>query len=275
MTPLNYIELKLCQAQAKIFEASVSQTICSSPIFIRRFAYSSIAKSFDEKAYLYSSIATEEVFGIIDEEFGASRYGEIKYSPDQMFWIGYVYRCLCIKFNLSSKTVYKLFNAKQIIKYYNIYHTFDIVDASERMMESIDYDDSPVQEKAYKVAKRLFHAQKLKNLLGQKVRVFVDRPIGSEHGGIVYKLNYGHIKQLKALSGEYQGAYVLGVDKPIKTFDGKIVAVIEGRDGADDALAVGGLDESYSAEAIGKAFGFLGKLSLGKITIAKEGEKGK
>ena len=167
MTPLSYIELKLCQAQAKIFEASVTKAHYSSPIFIRRFTYSSIAKSFDEKVYLYRSDSIEEIFNILDEEFGESQYGEIKYSPDQMFWIGYIYRCICIKYNLSSKSVYKLFNAKEIIKYYNIFHTFDIVDAAERMMESINYDNSSNQEKAYKVAKRLFYTEKLEDLLAE------------------------------------------------------------------------------------------------------------
>ncbi len=160
MMPLSFIELKLCQAQAKIFEASVTRTNYSSPIFIRRFAYSSIAKSFDDRVYLYGFDTTEDVIDIINNEFGESDYGEIKYSPDQMFWIGYIYRCLSIKYNLSSKSVYKLFNAREIVKYYNIYHTFDIVDAAERMMENVNYDNSSNQEKAYKVAKRLFYAKK-------------------------------------------------------------------------------------------------------------------
>lgn len=78
MTPLSYIELKLCQAQAKIIEESVSKTSYSSPIFIRRFAYSSIAKSFDDKVFLYRSETMGDVFDILDEEFGESHYGEIK-----------------------------------------------------------------------------------------------------------------------------------------------------------------------------------------------------
>ena len=109
MTPLSFIEIKLCQAQAKIFEASVTKTNYSSPIFIRRFVYSSIAKSFDDKVYLYRSDTIEDAIDIINEEFGESRYGQKKYSIDQMFWIGYIYRCICIKYNLSSKSVYKLF----------------------------------------------------------------------------------------------------------------------------------------------------------------------
>ncbi len=268
MTPLNYIELKLCQAQAKIFEASVIKTTYSSPIFIRRFVYSSIATSFDDKVYLYRFDAMEEVFDIIDKEFGKSNYGEIKYSPDQMFWIGYIYRCLCLKYNLSSKSVYKLFNAKEIIKYYNIYHTFDIVDAAERMIENINYDNSPNNEKAYKVAKRLFYTEKLKTLIGQKVKVFIDRQIGYNHDGIIYSLNYGYIKEIKALDGEYQDAYILGIDKPIKTFEGKVLAIINRKNDIEDKLVVCGQNEDYSKEEIEKAVNFQEKYFQSKILLA-------
>ena len=268
MTPLSYIELKLCQAQAKIFEASVAKTYYSSPIFIRRFTYSSIAKSFDEKVFLYRSDSIEDIFNILDEEFGESQYGEIKYSPDQMFWIGYIYRCICIKYNLSSKSVYKLFNAKEIIKYYNIFHTFDIVDAAERMMESINYDNSSNQEKAYKVAKRLFYTEKLEDLLGKKVKVSIDRPIGYEHNGITYSLNYGYIKEIKAPDNEYQDAYVLGIDKPVKNFEGKVVAIINRKNDIEDKLVVCEENKDYSKEEIKKAVNFQEKYFKSKIILA-------
>ena len=268
MTPLSYIELKLCQAQAKIFEASVAKAHYSSPIFIRRFTYSSIAKSFDEKVFLYRSDSIEDIFNILDEEFGESQYGEIKYSPDQMFWIGYIYRCICIKYNLSSKSVYKLFNAKEIIKYYNIFHTFDIVDAAERMMESINYDNSSNQEKAYKVAKRLFYTEKLEDLLGKKVKVSIDRPIGYEHNGITYSLNYGYIKEIKAPDNEYQDAYVLGIDKPVKNFEGKVVAIINRKNDIEDKLVVCEENKDYSKEEIKKAVNFQEKYFKSKIILA-------
>lgn len=160
MKPLSSIEIKLCQKQAKIFELSVDNTEYSSPIFIRRFMYSSIAKSLDEKLYLFTTESEQDCFDRLDEEFGKSSYGKEKFSKDEMFWIGYIYRCICIKYNLSSKSVYKLFNSNEIIKYYNICHTFDIVDASERLMESINYDNSSIEEKAYKILKGLIHQEK-------------------------------------------------------------------------------------------------------------------
>lgn len=164
MKPLTSLEIKLCQAQAKIFEISVKKTNYSSLIFIRRFMYSSIAKSMDDNVYLYQSDTIDDTLNKLNEEYGKSNYGKIKYSEDQMYWIGYIYRCLCISYKLSSKNVYKLFNAEKIVKYYNICHTFDIVDAAERMMESINYNDSSIEDRAYKSMKRLFYADRLRNL---------------------------------------------------------------------------------------------------------------
>ncbi len=155
MKPLSSIEIKLCQKQAKIFEDSVKKAKYSSPIFIRRFMHSSIAKSFDDKLFLFMNESEDDVFSSLDEEFGKSCYGSLKYSEDQMFWIGYIYRCISIRYRISSKSVYKLFNAKEVVKYYNICHTYDIVDAAERMMEAISYDSASIEQKAYKVMKRL------------------------------------------------------------------------------------------------------------------------
>lgn len=267
MTPLSFIELKLCQAQAKIFEASVTKTDYSSPIFIRRFAYSSLAKSFDDKVYLYRSDSIDEAIGLIDEEFGKAKYGKTKYSADQMFWIGYIYRCICIKYNLSSKSVYRLFDGRKIVDYYNICHTFDIVDAAERMMESINYDDSSPQQKAYKIAKRLLYTQKLIELIGQHVKVIVDRPIGYIHNGIAYKLNYGYIKNLKAMDGEYQDAYVLGVDEPIDGFEGQVIGVIHRKDDIEDKLLVAGASANYSKQEIKKAINFQERYFKSKIIL--------
>ena len=82
MKPLTSIEIKLCQKQAKLFEASVSKTEYSSPVFIRRFMYSSIAKSMDDKVYLFASESEEDVFLTLEDEFGKSSYGKEKFSKD-------------------------------------------------------------------------------------------------------------------------------------------------------------------------------------------------
>ncbi|MBQ9520155.1 MAG: hypothetical protein IJR67_01620 [Acholeplasmatales bacterium] len=155
MMPLSYNELILCKLQAKIFELSVETTNYSSPIFIRRFMLSNFAKSFDNKSYLNQSNNLEDAFEELDDEYGISNYGKTKYSKDEMFWIGYIYRAIAIRFNFSSKFVFKLFPANIIINYYPIYHTFDIVEAAERMIEEKEVDLSSNQEKALKYMRKM------------------------------------------------------------------------------------------------------------------------
>ena len=62
-------------------------------------------------------------------------------------------------------------------------------------------------------------------MLGEIVKVVVDRPLGSyhpEHKDIYYPINYGFVEGIIAPDGEEQDAYILGVDVPVKEFTGKI-----------------------------------------------------
>lgn len=249
MKPLSSLEIKLCQKQAKIFEESVNKTEYSSLIFIRRFMFSSIAKLFDNQRFMFTTISNEDVFDILDEEFGKSSYGKEKYSKDEMFWIGYIYRCLCIKYNLSSKAVFRLFNAKEIVKYYYIGHTFDIVDCAERMMEKINYDDSPIEERAYKIMKRLIFEERLYKMIGQNVDVTIDHPLGSNEDNVIYAQNYGYIKELKSLD-KYQEVYVIGEKKPLKEFKGKVIAIIKRNDDNENKLVVCKSNKNYTKKEI-------------------------
>lgn len=160
MKQLDSLEIKLCQLQGKLFETSVNKTPYSSPVFIRRFMLSTVANSFDNKSFLFQTISFEDCFDMIDMEFGKTSYGKTKYTADQMFWIGYIYRCISIKYNLRSKVVYHLFNAEDIVKFYNIGHTFDPVDMAERMMESINYDTRSNYEKSLSIMRKLIQEEK-------------------------------------------------------------------------------------------------------------------
>ena len=41
-----------------------------------------------------------------------------------------------------------------------------------------------------------------------------------------YPIHYGYIEGIIAPDGEEQDAYILGVDKPLKMFTGKVIAII-------------------------------------------------
>ena len=79
-----------------------------------------------------------------------------------------------------------------------------------------------------------------RSFLGKLVRVTIDRPLGSRHPshGFRYTCNYGFVEGVPAPDGEFLDAYVLQVDRPVKTFDGRCVAVVHRLDDDDDKLIV-------------------------------------
>ena len=102
MMPLEYHELCLCRLQAKIFELSVKDTNCSSPVFIRRFMMSKYVKVFDEFDYLFMSCNLEDTFDELDDEYGKSTYGKIKYSQDKT-----IYSISSMKINFAKIVVFR------------------------------------------------------------------------------------------------------------------------------------------------------------------------
>ena len=80
--------------------------------------------------------------------------------------------------------------------------------------------------------------QIIQSLLGKMVHVEVDRPIGYVHGQIVYPINYGYIPGVIAGDGEEQDVYILGVDEPLETFEGRVIGAVRRRDDCEDKLVV-------------------------------------
>ena len=76
--------------------------------------------------------------------------------------------------------------------------------------------------------------------IGKVVDVHIDRPLGSKHPehGFEYLVNYGFIPNTMTEDDEELDAYVLGVDEPIKNFQGKVIAMIHRTSEIDDKLIV-------------------------------------
>ena len=77
-------------------------------------------------------------------------------------------------------------------------------------------------------------------MIGQKVTVMIDRPLGSKHPkhGFVYPLNYGYIPDTVAGDGEEVDAYVIGEFEPLDRFEGYVVGIIHRQDDVEDKLVV-------------------------------------
>ena len=90
-------------------------------------------------------------------------------------------------------------------------------------------------------------------MIGDIVTVTVDRPLGSHHPkykDMYYPINYGYIEDVIAPDGEEQDAYILGVDKPIERFTGKIIAIVHRYDDIEEKWVVCPEGVSFSEEEI-------------------------
>ena len=77
-------------------------------------------------------------------------------------------------------------------------------------------------------------------MLGKYVRVRVTKPIRSqsEQYGFEYGLNFGVLEGGKKFDNrEFRGAFIMGINRPVRTFDGRVIAVVC-RDGERDRYLV-------------------------------------
>lgn len=90
-------------------------------------------------------------------------------------------------------------------------------------------------------------------MIGKIVTVTVDRPLGSyhpEYKDMYYPINYGYIEGIIAPDGEEQDAYILGVNKAVEKFTGKIIAIIHRLDDVEEKWVVCPENISFSKEEI-------------------------
>jgi inorganic pyrophosphatase len=89
--------------------------------------------------------------------------------------------------------------------------------------------------------------------LGRRVHVVVDRPLGSRHPDdpqAVYELNYGYVPGTIAGDGEPIDVYVIDADQPLSECDAEVIAIICRRDDVEDKLVVRLGDRPWTADEI-------------------------
>ena len=96
----------------------------------------------------------------------------------------------------------------------------------------------------------------LRRYLGKRVHIVVDRPIGYDHKGLIYPVNYGYLPGVPAGDGEDQDAYILGVDVPLTEFEGKVIGAAVRKDDCEDKLIVAPEGMTFSREQMANAVAF-------------------
>ena len=65
-------------------------------------------------------------------------------------------------------------------------------------------------------------------MLGKYVRIKVTHPIHSysNEQGFTYELNYGEVEGAKQFNASVKGAFIMGINHPVRSFDGRVVGVV-------------------------------------------------
>ncbi len=85
------------------------------------------------------------------------RYGKEKFSPEEMYWIGYIHRFFCLSYGVSSLEAFKTLKAADLRKVFYPYLSLDCADAIERMLESRGrtLDQEELEEKVKSIYRRM------------------------------------------------------------------------------------------------------------------------
>lgn len=99
--------------------------------------------------------------------------------------------------------------------------------------------------------------------LGRTVEVKIDRPVGYRHHKhgieLTYEVNYGFLPGVLGGDGEELDVYVLGPDKPLDRFTGRVIGIVFRRDDEEDKLIAAPEGAAYTAEQMAEMIRFAEK----------------
>ncbi len=159
MKPMDETGQILCRIQAKLFVSSIDLTNCSSAVFLRRFMNSSAAKRIDNGSFLFESSTNESVIAEIEEAFGKSSYGKVKYSENELYWMGYLYRYWCYTYEKTSRQVYRIIKPVELRELFYPYHSLDNAAAIERILEAKNCREEDMIQRGVEILRRLTKKQ--------------------------------------------------------------------------------------------------------------------
>lgn len=100
----------------------------------------------------------------------------------------------------------------------------------------------------------------VRGYLGKVVVIEIDRPIGYVHHkknySLTYPINYGYIPGVLGGDGEELDVYLMGVDRAVDRYEGRIIGIVHRENDVEDKLIMAPLGCVYTAEEIAGAIHF-------------------
>lgn len=155
MKELTYEGRRLCELQARVFEASLRLSEDGSAVFVRRFMRSGLARRLDSGGAALEFADVGQMVREVDAEYGGKAYGSAKFTAEEMHWMGYLYRCWCCITGDSSKLAYKQIGARELRMLFGGYHSLDATLAVERIRDAKGLRDDGEIERGVELLKRI------------------------------------------------------------------------------------------------------------------------
>ena len=121
--------------------------------------YSDLAARIDSNAFIFEAVGLKDAFDELDEQYGKTSYGRLKYDPEELYWIGYLYRYWAYISAKSSKQLFRLIKPDDLRKLYFPYHSLDPKQAIGRIMEAKGIEESDDIARGVKIMRRIRSSQ--------------------------------------------------------------------------------------------------------------------
>lgn len=111
--------------------------------------------------FLFEASSNISVISEIEEEFGKTNYGKVKFSENEMYWRGYLYRYWGYTYGKTSKQVYRIIKPTELRTLFFPYHSIDCSATIERILEAKEQDEEGFIEKGVAILRRLINQRKI------------------------------------------------------------------------------------------------------------------
>ncbi len=123
---------------------------------------SSVAGRMDKGFFLFEASSNVSVISEIEEEFCKTNYGKVKFSENEIYWMGYFYRYWCYTYGKTSKQVYRIIKPSELRTLFFPYHPpLDCSAAIERILEAKGQNEEDSIEKGVAILRRLISQKKI------------------------------------------------------------------------------------------------------------------
>jgi len=220
-----------------------------------------------------TSISSIKAKPIIDLAIGVTSFEEVEKVMDDFSSLGFIYNPKVgnktwMYFNksndenLSTFHLHVLLKNSQAFKNHLYFRDFlinhedyakDYELLKIALAKAYPTDREMYTKKKEHMIKIIIRKAQVSHFLGKEVTIVIDRPIGAihpKHPNITYPINYGFIPGEIAPDDEELDVYLLDVELPVKTYTGKIIAIIHRENDCEDKLVMSNTNKRYTKEEI-------------------------